>query len=125
MAVKAAAKQDPTVCTRCKGTGRVSSPVMQGRCFGCWGKGTRAAQLAIKAEAEAQARRIAETETVSVLIHVAEDSERAAQIEYLESFVGLDRSLWISGPILYRLAPGWFAGEVLMHVESTLAWLAK
>lgn len=112
-----------TNCSRCKGRGFGDWVVQNGICFGCQGRGTRAAQLALRDAARALERRIREVEEVSILVHVAEELDtrprrQAASIAYFEGFVGADRDGWGMSPVWTELAPGWYATTVRMHPDD-------
>ena len=120
-----------TNCTRCKGAGFGSWVVQHGICWGCGGKGTRAAQIARRDKAAADAQYAREVEVVSVLVGPITGAENplkerhAAQIAFFEAFVGPDRGDWGMSPDTTRLAPGWYAISVHLHVASFLAELAS
>lgn len=117
-------KNERTNCTRCQGKGYGDWAPEFGKCHGCQGKGTRAAQIAIREAAKQAARISRERERVSILVGPVVD-RHAAQIAYFEAFVGTDRSEWAYGPVFEAVAPGWYAGTEVIHVETVLEDLAK
>lgn len=110
-----------TDCTRCKGKGSGDWVVQYGICWGCNGKGTREAQLAIKAQAAADEKRRAEVETVSILIGPVA-SRRDAVLSFARA-MGWDHDAAL--PFFEEVHPGWFAAEARLHWAETLASLAS
>lgn len=102
-------------CSRCKGKGFGPWAPEMGRCHGCSGTGNGNVGKAQRAASKAHMASVLRRQEASVLLQA--DGERAARQALWAAF-DPDNSDANVMPTTVELAPGWYAGSVMLDPQN-------